>query len=307
MENNKVTVGIVTFNRKEYLIKELDAIVSGSVKPQNILIIENFSSDGTCNCFDIDENKFNALQKTNYKGVELFYYRINENKGGSFGFKKIFELFKDSFSTNYLWVMDDDVLPDKYCLEKLLENSKNNKYVICPTRFGENFIETYITEYKFKNIIGLKQKHRVKLTRYNDLIKEIFTVFFPFEGPFFPREIVETVGLPNDAYFFQYDDGDYSIRCSKVTKIKYTTEAILNRQIPISKEQIYNPTKFYYTIRNQTVFNKYYCSKIVYRFRLLFARLYYCIGNILRFNFKKYKIASKALSDAAHNRLGKRA
>ena len=122
---------------------------------------------------------------------------------------------------------------------------------------------------------------------------------------FFQRKTIEEVGFPNDEYFFQYDDGDYAIRCSKFTKIKFTNESKLYRQIPVAQEQAYNPTKFYYTIRNQAVFNKYYCTKNVYRFRLIFAYLYYCIGNIIRLNFKKCKVASKALSDAIHNRLGK--
>ena len=304
MKKSDVTVGIVTYNRKQYLINELAALLGGSVVPDNIVIVDNFSSDGTTDLFNINKDSFNEIQKTKYKSINLFYYRSDKNKGGSFGFKMVFDLFLRNCDSNYLWVMDDDVLPEKDCLEVLLNNVNEEDGVVCPTRFGENFNETFITGYKFKNIVGLKQKHRVIKTAYNKESKDTHVVFFPFEGPFFERKVIEKVGLPDDSYFFQYDDGDYSYRCSKVTKIKYIISARLNRQIPVSNTNTFNDSKFYFTTRNQIVFNKRYCSKFVYKSRLFFTFNYYFFGNLIRLKFKRIKLFLRAFSDGIHNRLG---
>ena len=304
MKKSNVTIGIVTYNRKTYLLKELDAIFDGTVLPEKLVIVDNCSTDGTADIFDIDNETYNVIQKTKYKSTDLFYFRSGKNKGGSFGFKMVFDLFLKNCDSRYLWVMDDDVMPEKDCLEILLKNVSEENGVVCPTRFGENFNETFITKYKFKNIVGIKQKHRVIKSTYNKDSEDTFVVFFPFEGPFFDRSVIEKVGLPDDSYFFQYDDGDYSYRCSQVTKIKYIVSAVLKRQIPVPLSSKFNESKFYYTLRNQIVFNKRYCKRGVYRTRLFFAFNYYLFGNLLRLRFKRIKLCLKAFYDGIHNRLG---
>lgn len=44
--------------------------------------------------------------------MKTYYFRNTENAGGAGGFAKLFELSM-SLSWDYLWVMDDDVYPDR--------------------------------------------------------------------------------------------------------------------------------------------------------------------------------------------------
>lgn len=306
MKTNKVAVGIVTYNRKKYLLEELRSLTTGSLKPNSIIVVDNCSSDGTPEMLGANSDAFNSTQRINFQNIDVFYIRNDSNYGGSRGFKQVFEFFLDNNCGDYLWVMDDDVLPQNNCLEELLKGFDDSTEVVCPTRIGDNFKETFITDYKINNIIGYTRKQRVCLTHEIPENGFIYVKFFPFEGPLFTKNIITKVGLPDESYYFQYDDGDYAIRCSKKTKIKYIANAILNRQIPVNFNTTFDENRYYYTLRNQVVFNKRYCKKIVYFFRTFIAIHIYFYSNLFRFRFHRIKISMNAIFDGIKGKLGKR-
>ena len=47
MKDIKVAVAIPTFNRKELLVKCLEAVAGQTLKPAKIFVVDNHSSDGT--------------------------------------------------------------------------------------------------------------------------------------------------------------------------------------------------------------------------------------------------------------------
>ena len=73
---NKVCAVIVTFNRKELLMRNINSLLKQTY-PVDILIYDNASTDGTFHY--LQENKI--IEKTNVK-----YYLAESNTGGSGGF-----------------------------------------------------------------------------------------------------------------------------------------------------------------------------------------------------------------------------
>ena len=114
---------IVTFNRKELLIKCIEAVIGQTFLPQTIIIIDNASTDGT------EE----LLRKKGFcdgsvNGITLYYERLSKNSGGAggfyFGIKRAQEASYDA-----VWVMDDDGLPDKDCLKNMISYLGKYDYI----------------------------------------------------------------------------------------------------------------------------------------------------------------------------------
>ena len=106
----KVGAVIVTHNRKEMLEKCKEVVYFQEYPVKYIVIIDNNSNDGT---EEMVNNK-----KLKYPNI--IYIRLHENIGGAEGFNfGIREICK--FDVNYVWLLDDDTIPLKDTLKKLVE------------------------------------------------------------------------------------------------------------------------------------------------------------------------------------------
>ena len=134
MDQKKVACIVVTFNRKDLLIKCLDAIKSQHYKPHSVFIIDNASTDGTRQL--VEKNGYDSCI---INGIHFEYVLLSENIGGSggfyTGFKKAFES-EENFDA--FWVMDDDGIADENQLKELLPYLDKYHYVSPNVRSIEN-------------------------------------------------------------------------------------------------------------------------------------------------------------------------
>ena len=124
-DNKKVVVVVVTCNRKNLLLECLQGILNQTYPINKIVLIDNASTDGT-----------EKMVKENFSNNEaVLYIKFNENTGSSGGFhegiKRAYEKEAD-----LIWVMDDDCIPNKDALEKLIEKyhflkEENNIGFLC--------------------------------------------------------------------------------------------------------------------------------------------------------------------------------
>jgi len=103
---DKVIAVIVTYNRQKLLSNCVTALKNQTRKVDNILVINNGSTDETSNWL--------KKQKT----IE---HISQENVGSAGGF---YTGIKTAFEKgyNWIWLMDDDGFPKEDALEKLLED-----------------------------------------------------------------------------------------------------------------------------------------------------------------------------------------
>jgi len=133
MRDNTVCAVVVTYNRKNLLLECLEAIRRQTRPVDAIYIIDNASTDGTPEVlkengyipelppFNLSEpyeieHKISNLVDGN--PINVFYVRMYENTGSAGGF---YEGVKRGYERGYdwLWLMDDDGLPEKDCLMNL--------------------------------------------------------------------------------------------------------------------------------------------------------------------------------------------
>ncbi len=205
-EKENVTALVVTYNRKELLKECLDAILSQTYSVDRLIIIDNASTDGTKQ----------MLEDTGYIDNPIIaYYGMVKNLGGSGGFYEgIIHAMEDK--KGWIWLMDDDTIPQKDCLEKLIEaNNVIQKQLsrqisfLASTIYGQNgeFMNVpsinnspsengYPSWYKFLNrgIISIKSATFVSL-----LINKVAVMY---------------CGYPCRDYFIWGDDTEYTTRLS---------------------------------------------------------------------------------------------
>ncbi len=111
----KIAAVVVTYNRINWLKKNIDALLSQTRIPDEIIVVDNASTDGT---YDFLKN----LSKVKFK-------RLEENIGGAGGFAYGLKCAIDD-EADWVWMMDDDALPYKNALEALeyaiLKNQNSN-------------------------------------------------------------------------------------------------------------------------------------------------------------------------------------
>lgn len=251
----KITAVIVTYNRLRYLKRVVDSLRGQTIPLDNIIVIDNGTTDGTHEWLDEQRDLIVMHQ---------------DNVGGSGGFYRgIQEALK--LGNDWIWCMDDDVYPRKDCLEQLLKYDNENVGVLCPRRIQQG--KDFLSEVKTLNLSNpFKRLHQTKVS-VHDISKgmPIEIVGMVFEGPLFKREVIEKIGLPTKEFFILFDDTDYSYRAVKAGyKVMYIPNAILEKELFFQnvgevEQRRKNKWKLLYDIRNRAYFCHHYGKNFFYR------------------------------------------
>ena len=106
----KLTVVLVTYNRKNDLMKALDCYGKQVLKMNTLIVVNNASNDGT----------FDFLEE--WKSIDKQYKKIvvhsDVNTGGSGGFYRGLEEALDT-ECDYIFLADDDAFADKNMIKNL--------------------------------------------------------------------------------------------------------------------------------------------------------------------------------------------
>lgn len=255
----KILISVVTYNRLDLLKKLIESLRNQTFNERDILVVNNDSNDGTS---DWLKNQNDLII-------------INQgNTGSSGGQHTAFKYAKDN-DYDILWAMDDDVLPEFDCLEKLLEDYSEDK-VILPLRYGIDG-KVFFNETKTYNFSNPFSSLWEKIIDESDLSQHLIKVDGPtFEGPLIPLKIIKTIGLPDKAFFIFGDDGEFFLRAKKHNYLSYlSTKARLNRQLEAPKSEISFGWKEYYAFRNIIILDVLYGNTAVRLLRPIFYLIKY--------------------------------
>lgn len=113
MNNSFISIAavVVTRNRKLLLSQCLRFIISQSMQVSKIFVVDNASTDGTSEMFD---------SSGEWKNGNIQYIKLKNNTGGAGGFSiGINAAIEAGYA--WLWLMDDDTLPNCDALEELVK------------------------------------------------------------------------------------------------------------------------------------------------------------------------------------------
>lgn len=242
---------VVTYNRMETLKRCVSALQAQTGYVPDILLIDNASTDGTALfCRTLAENN-----------NKIHYYNTGSNLGGaggfSFGIKTgVLEGY------NYLWLMDDDTIPEDNALEMLLQAAEK-----LDGKFG--FLSSYAVWKDGSackmNVPGPSNCWKEEVD--NQFENKIFRIdYASFVSMLIKSDVVRDVGLPIKEFFIWSDDIEYTTRISKKYPCYFVYESRVlhamqtNASTNILNEKSDRLERYRYLYRN-----RYYIAKNGYK------------------------------------------
>ncbi|MEN3014400.1 MAG: glycosyltransferase family 2 protein [Endomicrobiia bacterium] len=320
--NGTVCAVVVTYNRKDLLLKCLETIRKQTRSVDAIYLIDNASTDGTPQLLkekgyilDIPpenlkepwekESKIKIDSIIDGKPISFYYVRMNKNMGGAGGFH---EGLKRAYEKGYswFWLMDDDCEPTSECLNNIFQSFKYLK-INCP----ENNLWGPIVVDK-KNGKSFWHQKEIELNP-NENIIEVSSI--AFNGLLVNKNLVDRIGNIDKELILYGDDREFSLRARRNGAKCYVCRSSIlyhpvNYQVRFFK--LFNKTLFwceinfsrkgrlYLIVRNSIyIFLKYinfFSLKDIYYFLL-----YLAITGILQLiNFRIYTVieVSKGMIDS---------
>ncbi len=197
MSSVNVTAAIVTYNRLDLLKESLAAVLAQTAYLTHILVINNQSTDGTKEYLD------------RLTDPRLIVIHASENLGGAGGFNLAVKQFITALTDDYVWLMDDDTLPEPTALEKMVS--------FATTHANIGFTQSQV---RWRDVNGPAAYMNVVAPRafyWQDALitpnnPAIEVVNSTFVSVMIPRERVLAVGLPQKEYFIWGDDMEYTNR-----------------------------------------------------------------------------------------------
>lgn len=215
--NKRTAAVVVTYNRKELLVKNIEALLKQSyIDCLDIIIIDNASTDGT-----------EAYISNYIENKSVIHINTGANLGGAGGFQYGIR-YAAEHGYDFVWVMDDDCIPNVDTLENFYKYSYQLK-----GEFG--FLSSKVL-WKNGDICKMNiQRKTITKNVTNFSEKLINVVMASFVSLFIPISIVEDIGLPIKEFFIWTDDWEYTRRISRKYPCYLVSDSIV---VHMSKSNI---------------------------------------------------------------------
>ena len=235
----KVAAIVVTYNRKQLLLENIEHLLSQSkIDNLDIIIIDNASTDGTVD----DLKKY-------IDGKKITYINTGANLGGAGGFQFGIRYAAES-GYEFVWVMDDDCMPKPDALEKffIADEKLNHTY---------GFLSSKVL-WKDETICTMNVQRRTLTKNVTDFNSNLVPIAMAsFVSLFIPCKIVKEKGLPIKEFFIWTDDWEYTRRISLSHKCYLVNDSVVvhksksNIGANISSDSLDRLNRYDYLYRNE--------------------------------------------------------
>lgn len=227
-QHPRVAVVVVTHNRHEMLRQVIEGLSKQTVSLLPPIIVDVASAPAV-----------NLIQH------DCSTIRLDQNLGGAAGFRVGMQSAL-RLKPDWIWVMDDDVVPDADALEQLLRAAvaTNSRCLHPRKRYLDG---TWMDWQGWLDV----QTGRLRLTKDTAFAAGQTNVevnYACFEGMLIHCSLVKHIGLPNPLYFLGLDDVEYGIRVAQHTSIQYVADACMTKLVDVRGAA--RLTGQYYALRN---------------------------------------------------------
>lgn len=316
----RILAVVVTYNRGRLLLECLRGLSKQSVALSGIILIDNASTDNTPDLL-LQEKIIDRLPSDHSSEMQeivscpvglghlpVHYVRMPVNSGGAGGFhegvKRAHEVDAD-----WIWLMDDDIEPDRYCLEGLLSYGEIAK-CLHPRKYFEDGVPHHWEGYL--DVVTGRRVFQPDIS-FSKGFSFCTTNTGCFEGMLIHRSVVDQIGYPDKRFFIGSDDSVYGFLAHFHTPVLYLRDPfVLKKTSSVKAREPISDRSIYYGMRNAFLF-KSYVDKSIHRYRFvrsffLVIRVFDYTLNILQSRDEKWRglsILYKAVKDGIHGKFGK--
>ena len=242
-QHGRLVAVVVTYNRKCLVERLMKALAAGTVIPDEVIVVDNASTDGTAE----------ALAGPGLP-LPVHVLRLPTNTGGAGGFHSGIEVAVQG-GAELIWLMDDDGMPDRHCLERLLPRLHDHEFV-GPVVVAEDTPERLCFPIRLPG--SARVLHRIDEVRAAAVDGLVTDVLIPFNGVLITRGLVERIGTPRAEFFIWGDDVEYLWRARRAGATVATVGDALFRHP--ATDDLGSPMLFGLSTYNHTASDlKHYC------------------------------------------------
>ncbi|GEK28284.1 glycosyltransferase family 2 protein [Furfurilactobacillus siliginis] len=229
---------LVTYNRLALLKESVAAILSQTHPVNELIIVNNNSTDGTADFLE-------SLQASQNN---ITIVSTTENIGGAGGFSLGMNSAIQNRTNDFLWVMDDDTIPKADALEKLInpfaDQIVGDGFTCSNVRWTDGGAAVMNIPY----IVG----------QWNNLADKglVAVKAASFVSLLVPIKTVKKLGLPIKEFFVWGDDYEFTVRISEKYDCYCVTDSIVihkmtaNHGVDIVSDSEGRIPRYYYSYRN---------------------------------------------------------
>ena len=281
----KIAVVIVTFNRCDELVKTISAIQNQGIIENDIIVINNNSTDNTKNILD-----------SNYKNIQSIH--LNENIASAGGFSKGMQTAYEK-GYDWVWLFNDDSRPVEGSLKSMLAHLNSDKIQIGLLKIA-NKDENNKAVLLYWN--GVRKPVSVDVS--NEIVQ---TDLITFDGCIISKKTIEKIGYCDPLYFMGTYEFDYCLKAKDAGIGVYTLPNGLIEDGKLGGKNGTPPWRQYYNTRNHLWLALNRKSFVIFKGWLI-REIKYTLSIILSGDKKIIRLVFKlrAIRDALLNRRGKR-
>ena len=204
----RIAAVVVTHNRLA-LLQELLERLDEVAELDEVLVIDNASTDGTGEWLasTFDGGHAGGPGDDGHPASTVLARTLTTNRGGAGGFHDGLAWAMER-GADLAWLMDDDGLPDRDCLTRLLREEDLDFWG--PVVVDRDQPERLVFPIRLPG--GTTVVHALDDVRRAAGAGRIDGIVIPFNGVLVTRELVDRIGLPREEYFIWGDDHEYRLR-----------------------------------------------------------------------------------------------
>lgn len=200
-----IDVVLVTYNRLALLKECLSSLVSQRNNLSGIFVIDNHSTDGTSEYLSSIDDSLIVVET------------LDKNIGGAAGFEYGVAQAMAKGKGNYIWIMDDDTIPDVKASSALLEKARQ-----LGDAFGFLCSNVRWTDGHSTNIAQVSKNWPEKVD-----LGLIGVVSATFVSVLIPKQNIIRLGLPLGKMQIWGDDTEYTTRLSSFKESYFVSSSIV--------------------------------------------------------------------------------
>ena len=225
----RVTAVVVTHNRRALLAECLLAVGAQSRPVDDLVVVDSASTDGT-----------REMLASEHPGAVVVRMEVNEGSAGGFheGVRAATALGGD-----WLWLLDDDTIPDPAALERLLDHAAEPVSLLSSrVVWTDGRVHPMNTPDPDVRDLDL-------------LASEVARGVLPIRTSTFPsllvrREAVERHGPPRKGFYVWSDDVDFTARILRHERGLYVPASVAEHRTATAHRAHEGGERFYFAVRN---------------------------------------------------------